>query len=142
MPEDSVIITALPIRPELLANRLRHDANAGACVIFEGWVRQYNEGKKVKDLTYESHTSMSIKEIYKIIQEAKLKFKIDHILVSHRIGKCHIGDIAVWIGVIGEHRSPCYQASEYVIHELKHRAPIWKLESYDNGETHWIGCSS
>lgn len=129
---EHVSITSHPILPEHLSQRLRKNKSVGAFIAFEGWVRHENEGKKVLNLTYEAHVSMAEKEIRKITQEAKQKFEIEEVLVSHRIGKLKIGDIAVWIGVTGAHRNPCYEASKYVIDELKQRVPIWKFETYDD----------
>lgn len=60
------------------------------------------------------------------------------ICIVHRIGKLAQGDISVGVGVSSPHRDECYQASRYVIEEIKRRAPIWKREAYESGETEWL----
>ena len=37
------------------------------------------------------------------------------------------------------HRGEAYEASRYIIEELKARLPIWKREHYLDGETQWVG---
>jgi molybdopterin synthase catalytic subunit len=46
-------ISADPLDPAHLARTLA-DARAGACVTFEGWVRNRNEGQPVLSLEYEA----------------------------------------------------------------------------------------
>ena len=119
-----------PLLPDSFSQALRQDPKAGAFVSFEGCVRDHNEGKKVTQLHYEAYPSMAIKEIQKVILETKKKFPVLTVHVYHRTGQLEIGDIAVWIGVIGAHRKEAFQACEHVIKELKSRAPIWKHETY------------
>lgn len=128
--QDHVEIWKTPLTPEKFSQELRQDARAGAFVTFEGWVRNHNEGKKVIQLEYEAYAPMAIKEIQKVISETKKKFPVLTIHVYHRVGTLHIGDIAVWIGAVGEHRKESFKACETVMKELKHRAPIWKKETY------------
>jgi molybdopterin synthase catalytic subunit len=44
----------------------------------------------------------------------------------------------VSIAVSLPHRDETYQASRYIIEELKKRAPIWKKEHYEDGESEWL----
>ncbi|HRI89019.1 MAG TPA: molybdenum cofactor biosynthesis protein MoaE, partial [Candidatus Hydrogenedentes bacterium] len=43
------------------------DLGAGACVTFEGWVRDNNEAKSVKRLEYEAYESVAVKEGERIV---------------------------------------------------------------------------
>ena len=115
---------------------------AGACVTFEGWVRNHNEGRKVLWLEYEAYKKMAIEEGRKILEQALEKFDILEVLGVHRIGKLKIGDIAVWIGVNACHRKPAFEACEMIINEIKLRVPIWKKEHYADGDAGWILCKS
>ena len=123
-----VKIWTKPLNPTIHSKKLRKNIMAGAYVSFEGWVRQWNKGKKVKELHYEAYTPMAIKEIKKIMDKAKKEFSVLDIHVHHRTGTLQLGEIAVWMGVTGEHRKECFKACEYVIAELKKQAPIWKEE--------------
>lgn len=133
------IFTAEPIEHETLRTHLKN-SRAGACVVFEGWVRNHNEGKEVQRLEYESYISMAEKVIQKIVHETQNTHQVYDIVVRHRVGLLEIGDIAVWIGVTGPHRGDCFKACERVIDQLKKHAPIWKREHYKNEAPQWVQC--
>ncbi|MFK8013428.1 MAG: molybdenum cofactor biosynthesis protein MoaE [Marinicellaceae bacterium] len=114
------------------------DPSAGGFVSFEGWVRNHNQGKQVQSLAYEAYNKLAIKEGNKIIQEAQIKFKISKALCVHRIGLLAIGDMAIWVGVSASHRDPAFKACRYILDQVKSRVPIWKNESWVDGESGWI----
>ena len=134
-------ITSVPIDPERLKRALVQGA-AGACVTFEGWVRNHNEGEAVNALEYEAHAGIAEKEGAKILAEAKQRFAIETALCEHRVGKLSIGDCAVWVGVSSAHRGAAFDACRYIIDETKARVPIWKKEHYASGETGWVNCAT
>ncbi len=128
-----------PLSPSEYVDSMRNK-ECGGFVSFEGWVRDFNEGKKVRKLHYEAYQVLAEKECNKIIEEAKEKFSIKNVKVVHRVGELHLGEIAVWIGAIGVHRGEAFDACEYVINELKVRVPIWKKEYYEDGDSDWVAC--
>ena len=134
-------IMSAPIDPETRKRELVQSA-AGACVTFEGWVRNHNDGEAVQALEYEAHAGIAEKEGAKILAEAKQRFAIDIALCEHRIGKLAIGDCAVWVGVSAGHRGAAFDACRYIIDETKARVPIWKKEYYASGETGWVNCAT
>src|SRR5690606_29026806 len=103
---------------------------AGAIVVFEGWVRNHNEGKKVKSLEYQIYHELAQKEGEKILSAAKSKFNLHDIKAVHREGHLSLGEIAVWIGATASHRDDAFKATRFVIDEIKHRLPVWKKEHY------------
>lgn len=113
---------------------------AGGFVVFEGWIRDHNEGKDVLSLEYSAYEPMAIREGEKIIAEALQKFQILDAHVIHNLGHLQIGDIAVWVGVSAVHRGTAFDACEYIIDELKVRVPIWKNEHYADGTSVWVEC--
>jgi len=113
---------------------------AGGYVSFEGWVRNRNEGKSVVRLEYEAYEALAQKEGLLIIEEAKNRFEIIDARCVHRLGSLALGELAVWVGVCSIHRGPAFDACEYIINEVKHRVPIWKKETYDNGDSGWVNC--
>lgn len=128
-----------PIDREKLILDLKDD-KAGALVVFEGWVRDHNEGKAVSSLEYQVYEELAQKEGEKILHEAKHKFNLHKILCSHRFGHLYLGDTAVWIGAIATHRDDAFKATRYVIDEIKLRLPIWKKEHYLNEDAKWVFC--
>jgi molybdopterin synthase catalytic subunit len=133
-------ITDYVIDPAFLLAGLR-DAGAGACVTFEGRVRNLNEGRKVTALDYEAYGPLAEKEGEKIIGEARDKFQIIGARCVHRTGSLSLGEIAVWVAVIAAHRETAFDACRYIIDETKARVPIWKKEHYDGGSEEWVNCA-
>jgi molybdopterin synthase catalytic subunit len=74
-----------------------------------------------------------------IVREASDKFGTSDIIVEHRLGELTVGDASVAIAVAHARRGAAYDASRYVIEQLKKRVPIWKLELYVDGTREWVG---
>jgi molybdopterin synthase catalytic subunit len=134
-------MVSAPIDVHGLKSRLER-SEAGACVTFEGWVRNHNEGEAVQALEYEAHEGIAEKEGARIIAEAVTRFAITAAYCEHRVGKLAIGDCAVWVGVSAAHRGAAFDACRYIIDETKARVPIWKKEHYVSGETGWVNCAT
>ena len=114
------------------------DPSAGGFVCFEGWVRNNNQGKEVNKLAYEAYPKLATKEGNKIIAEALEKFDIKKAQCTHRVGLLEIGDMAVWVGVSAAHRDAAFKACRYILDEVKSRVPIWKNETWIDGESGWV----
>lgn len=134
-------ITSDVIDPVARKRELERQA-AGACVTFEGWVRDHNEGAAVQALEYEAHQAIAEKEGTRIVEEAMTRFAIVAVHCEHRVGKLGLGDCAVWVGVSAAHRGAAFDACRYVIDETKARVPIWKKEHYASGATGWVNCAT
>jgi len=115
--------------------------SAGACVTFEGWVRDRNDGRPVRALDYEAYQPLAEKEGQRILAEAREKFPILAAAVVHRVGPLALGDLAVWVGVTAAHRGAAFDACRYIIDETKTRLPIWKREHYADGPAEWVNCA-
>ncbi len=111
--------------------------NCGATVTLDGYVRQFTKGRETLYLVYEAYKPMALKEMEKLIVQAKEKFEIENIGIVHRLGKLEIGETSVVIAVASPHRRAAFEACEWLIKELKRTVPIWKKEIYADGET-WI----
>lgn len=120
-----------------LRKRLEDDS-AGGCVTFEGWVRNENEGRDVRQLEYEGYEAVAVKEGQKVLDEALEKFDVLRAECVHRVGHLEVGDMAVWIGVSAGHRAAAFDACRYIIEEIKCRLPIWKKEAYVDGDSGWL----
>lgn len=118
------------------------DARAGACVTFEGWVRDHNDGRPVRALDYEAFAELANREGARILAEARARFDVLGVACVHRVGTLQIGDLAVWIGVVAAHRGAAFDACRFVIDEAKARLPIWKKEHYADGSSEWINCAT
>jgi molybdopterin synthase catalytic subunit len=135
------LTTTTPLDPAGL-RRLLSNPDAGALVVFEGWVRSSNEGERVLQLEYEAYEPLASTEGDRIICEAVERFGILQALCRHRVGMLAVGDLAVWIGVTSSHRDSAFDASRYIINEIKQRVPIWKKEYYTKGTPAWLDPTS
>ena len=130
-------ISATPIDIASLRSDLEA-TRAGAVVCFEGRVRDHNDGRAVDGLSYQAYAELAEAEGRRIVEEARAKFAVEHIVCVHRIGDLALGDIAVWTGVSAAHRGAAFDACRYVIDQVKARVPIWKREHYVEGASEWL----
>lgn len=126
-----------PIDVSALLEEVARPAN-GATVLFLGTVRDVNEGAAVTALDYKAYTPMAERELADIVREAAEHWDTEDIVVEHRLGQLALGDISVAIAVAHAHRGEAYEASRYVIEELKKRLPVWKREHYADGRSEWV----
>jgi len=125
------------------SNALRRqmlDHACGACVIFEGWIRNRNEGRVVQRLEYEIYRPLALSEGEKVVAEALQKFDIEDAACMHREGLLELGETAVVALAAARHREEAFLACKYIIDEVKTRLPIWKKEFYADGEAQWVNC--
>ncbi len=114
----------------------------GAEILFIGTVRILNQGKKVLAVSYDVFTPLAKNSFLQIAKETQEKWgdNLD-IYIVHAKGRLNVGGISIIIGVGSPHRDEAYRASRYIIEQIKHRSPIWKLEHYENGDSEWSkGC--
>jgi molybdopterin synthase catalytic subunit len=130
----STAIECEPLRTSLA------DPACGGYASFEGWVRDSNEGQRVRALEYEAFEALAVREGERIMQEAVARFGVAHAACVHRVGHLDVGELAVWVGVSAAHRDEAFRACRYIIDEVKHRLPIWKKEHYLNGDSGWVNC--
>jgi molybdopterin synthase catalytic subunit len=102
-------------------------------------VREVNDGRAVTGMEYTAYRSMAERELADIVREASQRFGTRDIVVEHRLGVLELGEASVAIAVAHPHRGAAYDASRYVIEQLKQRVPIWKLEHYVDGTREWVG---
>jgi molybdopterin synthase catalytic subunit len=135
-----VVIAGEPVDTLALRRELQQPGCGGFCV-FEGWVRDTNEGREVSGLDYEAYNELALSEGERIVDEAVTRFGIADARCVHRVGRLAVGDTAVWIGVVSPHRDEAFRACRYIIDQVKLRLPIWKKEHYLVGESAWVACS-
>lgn len=133
---DFVELTTDPIDITAVARRVI-PPECGATVTLDGYVRKFTNGRETLHLFYEAYEPMALKEMQKLIDQAKGEFEIANIGIVHRLGKLEIGETSVVISVAAPHRKAAFAACEWLIRELKRTVPIWKKEVYADGEE-WV----
>ena len=129
-------LTSDPISIESVARRVV-PPECGATVTLDGYVRQFTKGRESLYLVYEAYEAMAIKEMKKLVEQAKKNFEISNVGIVHRTGRLEIGETSVVISVAAPHRRAAFAACEWIIRELKRTVPIWKKEVYADGEC-WV----
>lgn len=138
-PAPGFALTDAAIDPQPLQAGLEHPA-AGALATFEGCVRNHADGRAVHLLEYQVYPELAQAEGERVVAEAVSRYDIIGAHCTHRSGILHIGDIAVWVGVAAAHRGAAFDACRYIIDEIKQRLPIWKRETYAEGDSGWVNC--
>jgi MoaE-MoaD fusion protein len=113
-------------------------AARGGLVTFTGVVRAESRGKTVVRLTYEAYAAMAEKVLSGIGREAESQWPGAQLAIVHRVGVLYPGDVAVVIAAAAPHRAEAFEACRFAIERLKADAPIWKRETYADGES-WVG---
>jgi molybdopterin synthase catalytic subunit len=110
----------------------------GAEVLFVGTVRDANLGRAVAGIAYTSYRAMAERELAEIVAECAARFAAVRIAAEHRVGTLDVGEASVGVAVAHPHRAVAYDASRYVVEEIKRRLPIWKQELYVDGTREWV----
>lgn len=133
----------IDILPDLLPVDEVHaflaEDDGGGINIFIGTTRRVTGDRRTKLLSYEAHKSMALKEIELLIDRAKLNWPLLRVVVLHRIGDVPVAEASVIVGVATSHRSEAFEATRFLIDELKKTVQIWKRETFEDGSTEWQG---
>jgi len=132
----SAVVTE-PIDPAAVLAKVGADED-GASLLFLGVVRDHAEGRAVRGMRYDAYEQMAESVLAEIAGEAAERLGTDRVAVVHRTGELGVGEVSVAIAVSSPHRAEAYEASRYVIEEIKKRLPVWKKERYTDGDAAWV----
>lgn len=131
--EDSFAIAFAPLSLEEIYAKADDPAN-GAIVVMSGMVRNQTDGKPVVALEYQAYEPMALQVFYQIAVDIRCRWlDVKRVVIHHRIGRLQIGEISVLVAVGCPHRREAFEACRYAIDTLKHAAPIWKKEHWEDG---------
>lgn len=125
------------IEPQEMLARVGDDAD-GATILFLGVVRDHADGRSVSGMRYEAYVEMAEPVLGEIAHEAAERLGTERIAVVHRVGELDIGEVSVAIAASSPHRAEAFDATRYVIEEIKKRLPVWKKEHYTDGSAGWV----
>ena len=106
----------------------------GATATFVGTMRDFNDNTDVSSMTLEHYPAMTAHYLDKLIEEAKTKWPLLDVLIIHRVGDITPSETIMLIACWSAHRRASLDACNWLIEELKHRAPFWKKETRPDGE--------
>ena len=119
------------------AERAVANDTCGAVVMFLGTVRDHHGGKRVTRLVYSSYERLANERLEQIAVDLESAHEGLRVAIVHRLGDVPIGDPSVVIAVASPHRQAAYDASREALERLKREVPIWKRETYDDGNEVW-----
>ena len=112
--------------------------NIGAHQIFLGQVRADILGEKeVQAIEYSAYEEMANDEFYKIREAAFSRFDLICMHIYHSIGVVKAGEICLFVFVSSKHRKMAQQAVEFLVEEIKLKAPIFGKEIFADNSYAW-----
>jgi molybdopterin synthase catalytic subunit len=120
------VVCEISVTPTPLAARARDVVGAGAVVDFWGVVRPIEDDREIEGIDYEAHREMAEQQLKRIAEQAVERFGLKLVIIHHRIGFIAVGEASLFLRVASPHRSEGFQASQWIVDELKKKVPIWK----------------
>ena len=75
-------------------------------------------------------------ETFHLIREKTFeKFELICMHIYHSLGKVNAGEICLFVFTSSAHRKDCFEATRYLVEEIKSKAPIFGKEVFED-ETH------
>jgi molybdopterin synthase catalytic subunit len=135
---DHFAITFAPLALEAVYG-LADDSRNGAIVVMSGMVRDNTDGRSVSYLEYQAYEPMALEVFKQIAAQIRQQWSdVTRVVIHHRTGKLMVGEISVLVAVGCPHRGEAFAACQYAIDTLKHNAPIWKKEFWEDGSSTWV----
>jgi len=129
-----VLLTEAPLEAPKEAvdpsTSLRTSLAAGAIVDFFGVVRELEDGREIDGIDYEAHQAMAEHQMRLIADAAAETFRLNEVLLHHRIGFVRAGEASLFLRVSAQHRAAAFEASRWIVDELKKKVPIWKRPAF------------
>lgn len=121
----------------MLAALCAGEGDSGGVVSFVGLCRGSSDGSAVRALTLDAHPTFTRAEIERMEARARGRWPLHDVVVRHRHGRIAPGEAIVFVGVCATHRRAAFEAADYLMDQLKTRAPLWKKEEREAGAV-WL----
>jgi molybdopterin synthase catalytic subunit len=110
----------------------------GAHNIFLGQVRaDLMDGKVVTAIEYTAYKEMANKKFHEIREATFGKFNLTCMHIYHSLGKVNAGEICLFVFVSSPKRKEVFKALEYVVEEIKAKAPVFGKELFEDESHQW-----
>jgi molybdopterin synthase catalytic subunit len=127
-------VTNKAISPEAIIARVKTDSS-GCVVTYVGLIRDRSHGKLVLSVEYQDAKGNAETVLQEIAGQAKRKWQVEDIAISHRKGKLRVGEINLVVAVASAHRREGFAACRYIVDQFKQRLPTRKTEIYQDGSS-------
>lgn len=117
------------------------DSSCGAVVLFVGRVRDATAGRRVLRLEYQMYEEMAIPLVERLMAEESAGLEAARAAAAHATGVLEPGQAAFGVAVACPHRAEAFDLCRRIVDRIKHEAPIWKREVFEDG-AQWVeGCA-
>jgi molybdopterin synthase catalytic subunit len=99
----------------------------GACVEFQGIVREIEGAAALAGLHYEAHIPMATRHLDRIFDELHTTHDCVAVTFIHRLGWVPVGEASLFLRVLAAHRGPALKFCADAIDRMKADVPIWKM---------------
>lgn len=127
------------ISSEFIGNSIaKHQTKTsiGAHNIFLGQVRADEiKEKVVSAIDYTAYQDMANEKFHEIREATFSKFNLTCMHIYHSLGQVKAGEICLFVFVSSPRRKVVFEALEYVVEEIKAKAPVFGKEIFED-ETH------
>ena len=98
----------------------------GACVEFQGIVRELEQGGPLTGLHYEAYPPMARNLLARHCTDIATRHPCAACVLIHRLGWVPIGEASLYVRVLSTHRGEGLRFLAELIDQLKTDVPIWK----------------
>src|SRR5690606_25357554 len=127
--------------PEKIAASIAsHQAKTsiGGHSIFLGQVRSdVIDNKTVRSIAYTAYEEMANEVIHTIRESAFKTFNLNCLHVYHSLGEINAGELCLFVFASSKHRKQATEACNYVVEEIKAKAPIFGREIFEDESFKW-----
>jgi molybdopterin synthase catalytic subunit len=118
-----IVFTTAPIVVPALALPSRE---IGACVEFQGIVRETEGAAALSGLHYDAYLPMATRLLERIFDELHAAHGCIAVAFIHRLGWVPVGEASLFLRVLAAHRGPALHFCADAIDRMKADVPIWK----------------
>lgn len=124
-------VTKTPLSPEQVVERVKSEGS-GCVVTYVGLIRNQSQGRPVLSVEYQDPDGSAAGTLQEIADDAKSRWPVEDVAISHRTGKLQVGEINLVVAVASAHRGEGFAACQYIIDNFKARLPTQKTETYQD----------
>ena len=89
-----------------------------------------NERDDIISMSLDFYPNMTNGYLKNLSKNSIQKYKLDNVLIVHRVGDVVPGECLVIVACWSKHRKESNKAVSDILEDLKHNAPLWKKKSF------------
>lgn len=99
----------------------------GASLVFEGIIREQEDGRRLRSIVYDVYEPMATRELTRLASELAATHALIAVHVEHSRGEVPVGRCSFRLRIESAHRKEALSAMDEFITRMKRDVPIWKV---------------